>query len=74
MSASAFDMIWNNKNISARPGALTAGALKNAGLRDKDKVIVGGAPLTEKYAQQVGADGFAPDAGRAVALAQSLLG
>ena len=52
----------------------TIGALKNAGLRDKVKVIVGGAPLTEKYAQQIGADGFAPDAGRAVTLAKSLLG
>ena len=52
----------------------TIKALENAGLRSQVKVIVGGAPLTEKFAQQIGADGFAPDAGRAVALAKSLMG
>lgn len=46
--------------------------LKSAGLRDKVKVMVGGAPLTTKYAQDIGADGYAPDASRAVALAKSL--
>lgn len=51
----------------------TVKALEKAGLRAKVKVMVGGAPLTEKYAQQIGADGFAPDAARAVALAKSLL-
>lgn len=52
----------------------TIGALEKAGLRSAVKVIVGSAPLTEKYAQQIGADGFALDAGRAVALAKSLVG
>jgi 5-methyltetrahydrofolate--homocysteine methyltransferase len=51
----------------------TIEALKQAGGRDQIKVIVGGAPLTEQYAQQIGADGFAPDASRAVTLAKSLL-
>lgn len=51
----------------------TVAALRNAGLRDKVKVIVGGAPVTERYAQQIGADGYAPDASRAVALAKSML-
>ena len=51
----------------------TVKALEKAGLRARVKVMVGGAPLTEKYAQQIGADGFAPDAARAVALAKSLL-
>jgi 5-methyltetrahydrofolate--homocysteine methyltransferase len=50
----------------------TIEALKAAGLRDKVKVLVGGAPLTAKYAQDIGADGYAPDASRAVALAKSL--
>ncbi len=50
----------------------TVAALRNAGLRDKVKVIVGGAPVTERYAQQIGADGYAPDASRAVALAKSM--
>ncbi len=52
---------------------VTISALEKAGLRGKVKVIVGGAPLTEKYAQQIGADGFAPDAGHAVTLAKSLV-
>ncbi|MBI4789227.1 MAG: corrinoid protein [Chloroflexi bacterium] len=52
----------------------TIRALEKAGLRDKVKVIVGGAPVTEKFVQQIGADGYAPDAGRAVALAKSLVG
>jgi len=40
--------------------------LSEKGLRDKVKVIIGGAPVNQKYADQIGADGFAPDAGRAV--------
>jgi 5-methyltetrahydrofolate--homocysteine methyltransferase len=51
---------------------VTIEMLKSAGLRDKVKVMVGGAPLTTKYAQDIGADGYAPDASRAVALAKSL--
>jgi len=50
----------------------TIEALKVAGLRDKVKVMVGGAPLTTKYANDIGADGYAPDASRAVALAKTL--
>jgi 5-methyltetrahydrofolate--homocysteine methyltransferase len=48
-------------------------ALQLAGLRNQAKVLVGGAPLTEKYAHQIGADGYAPDASRAVTLAKSLV-
>ena len=51
----------------------TIAALKEAGLRDKVKVMIGGAPVTDSYATQIGADGYAPDASRAVALAKSLL-
>jgi 5-methyltetrahydrofolate--homocysteine methyltransferase len=51
----------------------TIEALKAAGLRDKVKVMVGGAPLTDQYAKEIGADGYAPDASRAVALAKSLM-
>jgi 5-methyltetrahydrofolate--homocysteine methyltransferase len=47
--------------------------IKAAGLRDKIKIMVGGAPVTEKYAQQIGADGYSPDASRAVGLAESLM-
>jgi len=50
-------------------------ALKKAGLRDdKVKVIVGGAPITQEYADKIGADGYAPDAASAVELAKRLVG
>jgi len=52
----------------------TINAFEAAGLRDKVKFIIGGAPVTETYAAQIGADGFSPDASRAVNLAISLLG
>ena len=48
-------------------------ALDAAGKRSKVKVIVGGAPVTEEFARSIGADGYAPDASRAVALAKSLI-
>lgn len=48
-------------------------ALDAAGKRSQVKVIVGGAPVTEDFARQIGADGYAPDASRAVALAKSLI-
>jgi methylmalonyl-CoA mutase cobalamin-binding domain/chain len=49
-------------------------ALKEAGLRDTVKVIVGGAPVTASWAEKVGADGYAEDAIGAVALAKGLVG
>ncbi len=52
----------------------TIEALKTAGMRDQIKIIIGGAPITEAFAHDVGADGFAPDASRAVKLAKSLVG
>ena len=48
-------------------------ALTEAGIRDQVKVLVGGAPITESYAKQVGADAYAPDASRAVSVAKSLI-
>jgi 5-methyltetrahydrofolate--homocysteine methyltransferase len=51
----------------------TIQALKEAGLREKVKVIVGGAPVTQEFADEIGADGYAPDAASAVRLAKSLL-
>jgi 5-methyltetrahydrofolate--homocysteine methyltransferase len=47
--------------------------LASTGLREQVKVIVGGAPLTESFAQQIGADGFASDASRATTLVRSLI-
>lgn len=47
--------------------------LAEAGLRGSIKVMVGGAPVTEDYARQIGADGYAPDASRAVTKARELV-
>jgi 5-methyltetrahydrofolate--homocysteine methyltransferase len=51
----------------------TIDALTTAGLRGQVKVMIGGAPVTQNYADQIGADGFAPDASRAVATAKELM-
>ncbi|HEY9078390.1 MAG TPA: corrinoid protein [Anaerolineaceae bacterium] len=51
----------------------TVEALKVAGLRENVKVMIGGAPVTDAYAREIGADGYAPDASRAVKLAKSLV-
>lgn len=48
-------------------------ALKARGLRKNVQVMVGGAPVNEKYAKDIGADGYAPDAGDAVGLAKRLM-
>ncbi|MGB3714576.1 MAG: corrinoid protein [Candidatus Promineifilaceae bacterium] len=52
----------------------TIDAISAAGLREKVKVIIGGAPVTQEYADKIGADGFAPDASSAVTMTESLLG
>ena len=49
-------------------------ALKEAGLRDRVKVMVGGAPVTQSWAEKIGADGHAEDAIAAVAVAKRLVG
>ena len=51
----------------------TIEALEAAGVRDQVKVMVGGAPLSDQYAKEIRADGYAPDANKAVALAKSLV-
>ena len=48
-------------------------ALEEAGLRDQVKVLVGGAPVTQKFADEIGADGFATDAASAVDKIKELL-
>ena len=50
----------------------TIKSIKEAGLRDHVKIVVGGAPVTAEFAQQIGADGYADDASQAVALVKSL--
>ncbi len=52
----------------------TIEALEEAGLRDSVKIMVGGAPVTAAFAEQIGADAYAPDAATAVDVARSLVG
>ncbi len=72
----------NNANLIGASALLTTTmqqqlkiieALEEAGLREQVKVIVGGAPVTQNWAAQIGADGYAEDAISAVALAKRLL-
>lgn len=52
----------------------TIKALEEAGVRKQVKVIIGGAPITRQYAEQIGADGYSDNANGAVAIARSLAG
>ena len=52
----------------------TIDALKKAGIRAKVKIMIGGAPVTDKYAHEIKADSYASDAGSAVSKAKELLG
>jgi 5-methyltetrahydrofolate--homocysteine methyltransferase len=72
----------SNANIVAMSALLTTTmvnmkatitALEDAGLREQVKVMIGGAPVTDSFARQIGADGYAPDASRAVAVAKTLI-
>lgn len=49
-------------------------SLKSAGVREKVKTMIGGAPVTQQYADEIGADGYAPDAASAADKAKELLG
>jgi corrinoid protein of di/trimethylamine methyltransferase len=51
----------------------TIQALQEAGVRDKVRVMVGGAPVTEQFAREIGADGYSENASSAVALARRLM-
>jgi 5-methyltetrahydrofolate--homocysteine methyltransferase len=52
----------------------TIEALKEAGLREGVKVMIGGAPITQDFADKIGADGFAPDASSASRKTKELVG
>ncbi|MGI6037108.1 MAG: cobalamin B12-binding domain-containing protein [Limnochordia bacterium] len=52
----------------------TIEAIKASEFRDQVKVLIGGAPVTQNYADEIGADGYAPDASTAVEVAKSLTG
>jgi 5-methyltetrahydrofolate--homocysteine methyltransferase len=51
----------------------TIAAVVEAGLRDNVKIMVGGAPVTDAFAREIGADGYAPDAGGAARLAKAMV-
>ena len=69
------DLIGMSALLTTTMPAMTATieALTEAGLRDKVKVMVGGAPVTQGFAEKIGADGFAPDASSATRKAKELL-
>jgi 5-methyltetrahydrofolate--homocysteine methyltransferase len=74
-AADEVDVIGLSALLTTTMGQMkeTLNALDAAGKRRKIKVIVGGAPVTEDFAHQIGADGYAPDASRAVAVTKSLI-
>ncbi len=49
----------------------TIKAISEAGLRDKIKILIGGAPVTDEFSDKIGADGYGPDAGSAVRIAKN---
>jgi 5-methyltetrahydrofolate--homocysteine methyltransferase len=51
----------------------TISVIEEAGFRDRVKIMVGGAPVTEAFAKDIGAEGYAPDASKAVSLAKDLV-
>jgi 5-methyltetrahydrofolate--homocysteine methyltransferase len=51
----------------------TIEALRTAGVREKVKVLVGGAPVTPQFAREIGADGYGENAASAVALARQMV-
>lgn len=72
----------NNANILALSALLTTTmpmmaktikSIEESGLRDKVKILVGGAPVNQSFADEIGADGYAPDAGSASKLAKSFI-
>ncbi len=72
----------HNPNIVAMSALLTTTMshmrtvieeLEKEGFRDQVRVIIGGAPITDKYAEEIGADGYAPDAASAVDKCKELL-
>jgi len=70
------DIIAMSSLLTTSMGAMndTIKILKESGLRDKVKIIVGGAPITQDYADSIGADSYAKDAATAVDKAKELLG
>ena len=73
---SAADIVAMSALLTTTMGSMrdTVTALNEAGINDRVKVVIGGAPVTQSYAEEIGADGYASDAASAVGTAKSLLG
>lgn len=68
------DIVAFSALLTTTMGAMktTIDALRAAGVRDRVRILVGGAPITAAYAAQIGADAFAPNASAAVKVAKDL--
>jgi 5-methyltetrahydrofolate--homocysteine methyltransferase len=75
VQAKGADIIAMSSLLTTSMGAMkdTIKLLKDAGVRDKVKIIIGGAPVTQNFADSIGADGYAKDAATAVDKAKELL-
>ena len=75
IKAESADLIGMSALLTTTMPAMkqTIDALTEAGVRDRVKVMIGGAPVTQAFADEIGADGYAPDAASAVDLARSLV-
>jgi 5-methyltetrahydrofolate--homocysteine methyltransferase len=73
--AKGVDIVAMSSLLTTSMGAMrdTIKAISAAGLRDKVKIMVGGAPVTQEFADSIGADGYARDAATAVDKARELL-
>ena len=69
------DIIGMSALLTTTMGGMqtTIQVLREAGLREKVKVVVGGAPVTDEYSRRVGADAYAPDASSAVRVIRQLI-
>lgn len=70
------EVIGMSALLTTTMGAMktTIDAIVEAGLRDKVKILIGGAPITQAYADEIGADGYAADATAAARKARELIG
>lgn len=70
------DIVAMSALLTTTMGAMreTTQALRGDGMAHRVKIMIGGAPVTQSYADEIGADGYSPDAAAAVELAKSLIG
>jgi len=74
MSKASQQVVVENDITRGKVFVEVRNALKEAGIRDKVKVMIGGAPVTQNYCDEITADGYSADAASAVDKAKELLG